>query len=148
MNWKMGRVVLLAVVLSACGGSLITLAQMPVYADAKEIPASSSQLLDGITKLSKASPTLQRILQAKEQKIYTLPKDAAWTTVNKYYEIQLDKLEFQIIPASAALLENVKLPTDISAYQTATWVRGSQTFSIIQVNAPGAVELIVSLATP
>ena len=141
-------VILIALLLTACGGSLATMANIPIYPDVKEISPSESGLFAGLTQIAKNDQALQRILTGKERKIYRLPNNAVWADVKLYYEKQMDKAQWQIVPGSSALLERVNLPSDISAYQTTTWVRGSQTLSIAFVTSPGFVELFVGLASP
>ena len=150
MKSKSGIIILVTLVglLTACGGSPVTMKNILVYPDAKEIAQSDSQLFDGVSKLAKNDTTLQFVLSAKEKKIYRLPNNVAWTDVRFFYEKNLDDSEWQLIPPTTALLERVNLPNDISSYNAEMWTRGNQTVAIAEVNSPQYVELFVGLTSP
>ena len=140
--------VLLVFALTACGGSIAGLNNIPLYPDAKEISQSESKLFDGLTQVAKIDTNINRALNGKDHKIYRLPDQTAWADVKLFYEKGMDKSSWQIIPSPSMLTEKVTLPKEISAYQTLAWVRGSQTFAIALVSSPVATELYISLWTP
>ena len=150
MNTKIWTVflMLMSSLLVACGGSAVTIKNIAEFPNAKEIAQSDSQLFDSISKLAKTSTALQMVVNAKEKKIYRLDKNAAWADVRLFYEKSMDSAEWQLVPPTAALLEQVKLPNDISAYNVELWIRGNQSVGIVHVTSSQSTELFVGLNAP
>ncbi len=78
--------------LVACGGSLVTIAELPVYPDAKELAAGESAIGNTLQKNMSQDAALRQTAGAggkTEQRGFTLPADASWEKVNAFYTEKL-----------------------------------------------------------
>lgn len=157
------RVMFLALVVflfaSACDvGSLIggakpvTVNDLPVYPGATELKAGDSRVGDTLAKNSQQITAMTKSIGSggnTEQKGFTLPKDATWDAVKKFYD---DKLPSSGWGDQNALVGNIlsQVNTQNDAFQMAFYQRGNQNLSVIRVMMDPTTKdtmLIFSLAT-
>ena len=73
--------------LVACGGSLVTIAELPVYPDAKELAAGESAIGNTLQKNMSQDAALRQTAGAggkTEQRGFTLPADASWERSTRF----------------------------------------------------------------
>ncbi len=138
---------------SASGNSgPATVNDIPVYPGATELKAGDSKIGDTLSKNSQQITAMSQSMGAggkTEQKGFTLPKDASWDAVKKFYD---DKLTSAGWSAPSGMVANVLAQTNTQndAFQMAMYQRSNQNLSIIRVvtdPTTNEVTLIYSLTT-
>lgn len=140
---KYGRImslgILLALVLavmSACGGSsTVVVNDLPAYPGATELKPGDSTLADTLAKNTQQITALSQsagVGGKTEQKGYSLPADANWDAVKKFYD---DKLKSSGWSEPSGIAANIlsQVNAQNPSFQTATYQRGNQNLSIIRV---------------
>jgi hypothetical protein len=130
--------ILLTLALAACGGSApAKLSDIPVYPDATALKPGENPMADTLAQNVKQAATMGANI---DQKIFTLPKEASWDQVKKFYS---DKLTADSWAAS-----NLPIP-DNDMFKMSLWTRGSQSLTVAQITEPISKDsfLLFSLAT-
>lgn len=139
--------------ISACGGSsAVAVTDLPAYPGATELKAGDSTLADTLAKNTQQITALSQsagVGGKTEQKGYSLPQDANWDAVKKFYD---DKLKSSGWSEPSGIAANVlsQVNAQNPAFQTATYQRGNQNLSIIRVVTDPTTQqtvLIFSLTT-
>jgi len=131
-------VVLAVLSLAACGGSApAKLSDIPAYPDATQLQPGQNPMADTLAKNVQQAANMGANI---DQKIFTLPKEASWDQVKKFYS---DKLTADSWSAS-----NVPIP-DNDMFKMSLWTRGSQSLTVAQITDPVSKDsfLLFSLAT-
>ncbi len=143
---------LMALVLAACGGSsAVAINDLPAYPGATELKAGDSTVGDTLAKNMQSDASLRQAMGTggkTEQKGWTLPQDATWDAIKKFYD---DKLKSGGWGEPNSMVGNVLAQVNAmnDAYQNAIYTRNNQSLAVIRVADPttkGAM-LILSLST-
>lgn len=144
---------LLLAVISACGGSgPVAINDLPAYPGATELKAGDSKLADTLAKNTQQITALSQAAGAggkTEQKGYSLPQDATWDLVKKFYD---DKLKSSGWSEPSGIVSNVlaQVNAQSDVFQMTTYQRGKQNLSIIRTMIDPTTKetvLIFSLTT-
>ncbi len=155
--------------LSACGGGAIpgvggggssgssgsgpvTVNDIPAYPGATALQPGDSKVADTLAKNSQQITAMSQSLGAggkTEQKGFSLPQDATWDAVKKFYD---DKLGSAGWGTPNSTVANVLAQTNSQndAFQLAIYQRGNQNLSVIRVMTDPTTKdemLILSLST-
>lgn len=145
-------IVLSLFTLVGCGASApATLGTLPTYTGATELKPGESAVADTLVKNMAQNNALTGQLGVNatvEQKAFTLPADATWDDVKKFYDAQLTGSGW----SSNSMMNDVMAQANASndQFQIANWQKGKQNVSVIMiVNATGdnTKMLITSLAS-
>jgi hypothetical protein len=131
-------VALILLSLAACGGSApAKLSDIPVYPEATQLQPGQNPMADTLAKNVQQAANMGANI---DQKIFTLPKEASWDQVKKFYS---DKLTADSWSAS-----NIPIP-DNDMFKMTLWTRGSQSLTVAQITEPVSKDsfLLFSLAT-
>lgn len=138
--------------LVGCGGSApATVGVIPTYAGASELKPGESPVADTLVKNMEQNQALTGSLgvNAKvEQKAFTLPQDASWDVVQKFYDEKLSGSGWSSNSMVSSALAQSNQGND--QFQIANWQKGKQNLSLILIADPsnaGTKLLIMSLAT-
>ncbi len=127
-----------AVAMTACGGSKpLTLSDIPAYTGAKEFKPGESAIGDTLAKNMQTNAALTKSIGTGgtlEQKGFSLPQDATWDAVQKFYDTNLKSAGWGTDSTTASILAAVNQSND--AFQTTTYTRGNQTLAIIRMTDP------------
>ena len=148
-------VALIAVLaLSACGGgsSPVTVNDIPAYPGANALQPGDSKMADQLAKNSQQITAMSQSLGAggkTEQKGFSLPQDASWDAVKKFYD---DKLGSAGWAAPNSTVANVLAQTNSQndVFQVAIYQRGNQSLSVIRMTSDPTTKdemLVLSLST-
>jgi hypothetical protein len=148
---------LVLLVLVACGGGAVTIGDLPVYTDARELKAGESTVADTLKNNMEQDKALRDAIGnggKTEQRGFKLPADASWPRVKAFYA---DKLKAQGWNEGAGgiagnivsdVMDQVNSSNEM--FQTALFSKGNQTLSIVRVVNPvdtTDVELVLSLSS-
>jgi len=144
--------VVLMLALTACGGaSPVTANDLPVYPGATALQPGDSKLADTLSKNSQQITALTQsagVNGKTEQKGFSLPKDATWDAVKKFYDDKLTAGGWGV-PGGVASNVLAQVNTMNDSFQTATYTRGNQTLALVRLVDPISKDatLIFSLST-
>lgn len=118
------------------GGQPATLADVPVYSGATLLQPGQNPMADTLVKNVQQNASLGQKL---DQKVYSLPKDANWDDMKKFYSDKLTSAGWQSL--------NVPIP-DTDMIKSVIWRKGSQSLTVMQLTDPtsGDKFLLFSLA--
>ncbi len=122
--------------MTACGGTQsVKIGDLPAYPGATELQAGDSRIADTLAKNTQQITEMSKAMGAggqTEQKGFTLPQDATWDAVKKFYDDKLKSAGWSE-PSSVAsnILAQVNVQND--AFQMANYQRGNQNLSIVRV---------------
>lgn len=144
------------VVLSGCGSlggsSPVGINDLPVYPGAIELKAGDSRIADTLANNSQQISALSQsagVGGKTEQKGFSLPKDAAWDAIKKFYDDKLKSAGWSEPNSMASnILAQVNSQND--AFQTVIYTRGNQNLSVLRVMLDPTTKdmaLIYSLST-
>lgn len=143
----------LMLALTACGGgtSPLTANDLPAYPGATALQPGDSKLAQTLSNNSQQITALTQAAGVNgktEQKGFSLPADATWDAVKKFYD---DKLTAGGWGAPGGVANNVLAQVNSmnDSFQTATYTRGNQTLALVRMVDPISkdVTLIFSLNT-
>jgi len=144
--------VVLMLALTACGGaSPVTANDLPVYTGAVALQPGDSKLAATLANNSQQITALTQsagVNGKTEQKGFSLPKDATWDAVKKFYDDKLTAAGWSVPGGVASnVLAQVNGMND--TFQTATYTRGNQTLALVRLVDPISKDatLIFSLNT-
>ncbi len=141
-------------VMTACGGGAqaIKIGDVPVYPGATELQPGDSKIADTLAKNSQQITAMTKSMGAggqTDQKGFSLPADASWDAVKKFYDDKLKSTGWSE-PNSTASNVLAQMNAQNDAFQTVIYQRGNQSLSVIRVMIdPTSKEavLIFSLTT-
>ncbi len=157
MKTRVVAIALVAVILlSGCsmigGSSPVSVNDLPVYPGAAELKAGDSRVADTLAKNSQQISALSQstgVGGKTEQKGFSLPKDATWDAIKKFYDDKLKSAGWSEPNSMASnILAQVNAQND--AFQTVVYQRGNQNLSILRVMLDPTskdMALIYSLST-
>ncbi len=157
MKTRIVAIALVAVILlSGCsmigGSSPVSVNDLPVYPGAAELKAGDSRVADTLAKNSQQISALSQsagVGGKTEQKGFSLPKDATWDAIKKFYDDKLKSAGWSEPNSMASnILAQVNAQND--AFQTVVYQRGNQNLSILRVMLDPTskdMALIYSLST-
>ena len=134
----MPLLILAVLALAACGGSApAKLADIPTFPDAVQLKPGENPMADTLAKNVQQAGSMGANI---DQKIFTLPKEAGWDQVKKFYT---DKLTAEGWAAS-----NLPIP-DNDMFKMTLWTRSSQSLTVAQLTEPISKDsfLLFSLST-
>ncbi len=142
----------LASALAGCGGNAaVGINDLPAYPGATELKAGDSTVGDTLAKNMQTDAGLRQAMGSggkTEQKGFTLPKDAKWDAIKKFYD---DKLKAGGWSEPNSMVSNVLAQVNATndAFQNAIYTRSNQSLAVIRVADPtaGGAMLILSLST-
>ena len=145
-------IVLSLFTLVGCGAAApATLGGIATYTGAIELKPGESAVADTLVKNMAQNNALTGQLGVNaqvEQKAFTMPADAAWDDVKKFYDEKLTSSGW----SSNSMMSNVMAQANAGndQFQIANWQKGKQNLSVIMIADPasdGAKLLITSLAS-
>jgi hypothetical protein len=148
--------VLMVLGVSACGmlggSSPVGIGDIPAYPGATELKAGDSTLANTLAKNSQQITALGQSAGAggkTDQKGYSLPANATWDAVKKFYDDKLKSTGWAEPNSTVSgILSQVNTAND--AFQTVVYSRGNQSLSVIRVMIDPTTKqtvLIFSLTT-
>lgn len=145
------------IVLAACGGGAVAIADLPVYPDARELKAGESTVGDTLKNNMEQDKALRDAVGTggkTEQRGFKVSADASWDKVKTFYT---DKLKADGWAEGAGgiagnIVSNVmdQVNSSNDMFQTAIFSKGNQTLTVVRVVNPvdtSDVELILSLSS-
>ena len=145
-------IVLLLFTLIGCGGGPpTTLGDIPTYTGATELKPGESAVADTLVQNMEQNKALTGQIGVNatvEQKAFTVPADATWDDVKKFYDEKLTGSGW----SSNSMMSNVmaQANTGNDQFQIANWQKGKQNLSVIMIADPtgdNTKMLITSLAS-
>ncbi|MEN8154571.1 MAG: hypothetical protein ABFR75_11175 [Acidobacteriota bacterium] len=140
----------------ACGGSVISLADIPVFPGAEELKAGESDLGNTLKNNMEADKKVRESmgpLAAKgsvEQKGFSLPAKSQWKDIKDFYDKELTSLGWKSgLGGVAGKFVDVNKAMNAGGNKLAKTIiysRGKQTLTIVMVTTPKK-HIILSLST-
>ncbi len=135
--FAMAVLALTLAVMTACGGGSqpIKIGDVPVYPGATELKAGDSKVADTLAKNSQQITALSKSMGAggqTDQKGFSLPADANWDAIKKFYDDKLKSTGWSE-PNSTAANVMAQMNVQNDAFQLANYQRGNQGLTIIRV---------------
>lgn len=150
--------VVLLILLAACGSKAATMADIPAYPDAVTLEPGADPVADTLVNNMVQDAQIRSSAGVGgqiEQKAYRLPVGTSWEQVESFYNDKLGadgwKNGLGGIAGNIAgdVMSSVNQGNDL--FQTGTWSKNKQTLSLIRVaetiESDGSFILIMSLAT-
>lgn len=154
----LGGLVVLLMLLAACGSKAATMADIPAYPDAVALEPGTDPIADTLVNNMVQDAQIRNSAGASgqiEQMAYRLPAGITWEQVESFYNDKLGADDWENglggIAGNIAgdVMNSVNQSNDL--FQTGTWSRNKQTLSLIRVaestDSDGSFLLILSLAT-
>ncbi|MCU0492535.1 MAG: hypothetical protein MUD01_13165 [Chloroflexaceae bacterium] len=121
---------LLLAVLAGCGGaSAVTLNDIPVFENAQLLEPGKNPIADTLAKNVQQAGQMGAKL---DQRMYTLPKDTSWDSVQAFYKEKLEGSGWKSLNMPAA-------GSDMA--QLSIWTRGTQSLTVARIAEPVNNEL-------
>ncbi|NJN18536.1 MAG: hypothetical protein HC822_20905 [Oscillochloris sp.] len=143
--------------LSACGSSPATIAELPMYPGASELKPGESVIGDTLAQNGQQDAAMREAMGlggSTEQRGFSLPADADWAAVESFYNEQLkaagwtEGMGGMGGAMASQMLEQANQGNEL--FQTAMYTKGKQVLSVIRLASPidpNTAELILSLST-
>jgi hypothetical protein len=109
-------VLLVATLLTACGGKAVTIGELPIPPDARPLETGANALADQIA--TSMTESLSTAGSSTEITMYTLPATASWEQLKSYYGDQLAQGDWRSEP---------ELDQESEMLSMVFWGRGSLT---------------------
>ncbi len=148
---------LFVLLLTACGAKPVTVADLPVYPGATALKAGDDPIADTLTQNAAQDAEIRAaagVGGGMEQQAFSLPADASWDAVSKFYtdELTADGWESGLGGPGGDIANDIMNQANAGndLFQTTIFSKGKQSLTIIRSADPinaDSLYLIFSLAT-
>ncbi|NUM44181.1 MAG: hypothetical protein HUU38_05695 [Anaerolineales bacterium] len=149
--------ILMVLVLAACGAKPVTIADLPVYPNATALNPGDDPIADTLVENMAQDAQIRTSVGvggSVEQKAFSLPADASWDALNKFFTDELTGNGWEAGMGGPGgniagdILNQVNADNDL--FQTTMFSKGKQVLTIMRVADPvdpASLYLIISLST-
>lgn len=148
---------LVVLALTACGAKPVTIADLPVYPNATALNPGDDPVADTLVQNMAQDAQIRTSVGVGgsiEQKAFSVPADASWDAVNKFFTDELtgNGWESGMSGPGGDIASDImnQVNADNDVFQTAIFSKGKQSLTVMRVadpTNPDSLYLILSLAT-